>query len=95
MKREELITLEDLLNIEKRILSRIENLESSFKNDSSASSPEFLRTKSVKELLQVSDNKLKSMREKGEIPFSFIGSTYYYPKEEILKTLKENTIKNI
>ncbi len=57
-------------------------------------SPTYLRSREIRKLLNVSENKLRSMRDNGEIPFSFIGSTYYYPKEEILEILKKNTINN-
>lgn len=55
---------------------------------------EFLRTNQVKQLLNVSTNKLKTMRDKGEIPYSFIGSTYFYPREQILEILRKNLITN-
>lgn len=53
----------------------------------------YIRTKQAKELLQVSTNKLKDMRLKNEVTWSYIGSLYYYDYESIIQTLDNNAIK--
>lgn len=88
MKRDELPTIDFLVQLEKRLNDRIDGI--TIKPESSK--PVYHRTKGVKQLLSVSDNKLRSMRENGEIPYSFIGGTYYYPEEKILTILKNNII---
>ena len=53
--------------------------------------PKYLRSKDVKKLLSIqSDNTIKDMRLKGELPYTTIGDTYLYPADQILAILKEN-----
>lgn len=92
MLTNELVTTHHLIELEKRFIQRLDVFEKNINSISNTKTPKYLRTSGVKKLLQVSDNKLKTMRENGEIPFSFIGATYYYPEDEILAILKENTI---
>ncbi|MDB4534242.1 helix-turn-helix domain-containing protein [Vicingaceae bacterium] len=92
MQATELITIKDLQEFENRITIKLENLSLNIRNESKPFAPNYLRSKGAKELLKVSDNKLRSMRESGELSYSFIGSTYYFLEEDILNILKENTI---
>jgi len=93
MEISEIATKEDINKSVEVLSKKIDELTVLLSGTLNTVDNTYLRTKGIKELLAVSDNKLKTMRENGEIPFSFIGSTYYYPKYEILKILEENTIK--
>jgi|TARA_R110000782_G_scaffold1119_1_gene4006 ribosomal protein L28 len=93
MRAEEIVTIQNLNQLENSLINRINDLEKKLIQIPNQHQKRYLRTSGVKKLLQVSDNKLKTMRENGEIPFSFIGATYYYPESEILEILKQNTIK--
>lgn len=92
MKPEDIITVSDLLAFENRIVEKFINSLQELKGEKENSNPNYLRSKGARELLKVSENTLRSMRENGDIPFSFIGKTYYYPKQQILKILDNNTI---
>lgn len=94
MKTNEIATVQDILNLESQIKKMYQKLEEKIikSNDDNYNGEEYLRSKGVKQLLGVSDNKLRTMREDGEVPYSFIGSTYYYSKKEILGILESNTI---
>jgi hypothetical protein len=50
----------------------------------------YLRSRDVMELLNISDNKLRDMRNSREIPFSLIGKTYYYKTSEIHKLMDKH-----
>ena len=91
MNKDQLITLSDLQEFENRITRKLEVIDASYRNSNNLTKENYLRTSGVKALLKISDNTLKTMRENGEIPFSFIGSTYYYPEAEILEILRKNT----
>lgn len=93
MEISEIATKEDINRSVFLLSKKIDELTELLSRKTSINEHSYLRTKGIMELLTVSDNKLKTMRENGEIPFSFIGSTYYYPKYEILKILEDNTIK--
>ncbi|NQX97847.1 MAG: helix-turn-helix domain-containing protein [Flavobacteriales bacterium] len=92
MKLEELITIKTLLEFEQRIGRKLDVILELTVPREIMQVKSYIRTKEVKKLLSVSDNKLRTMRESGEIPYSFIGCTYYYSEKEILNLLKENTI---
>ncbi len=92
MKSINILTIEDLMAFEQRLKTFLIEVILEQKCIST-NNTEYLRTREVKKLLKVSDNKLKSMRELGVIPYSFIGKTYYYPKQEILNILENNMIK--
>lgn len=94
MKPGDLITVADLLEFEKRIVCKLTESIRSLKELQNSDRQNYLRSKDARELLKVSENKLRSMRDNGEIPFSFIGGTYYYPEHEILDILKSNTINH-
>lgn len=95
MNKNQLITLSDLQEFEDRIYRKLDLLKPSNNNSNDVSQENYLRTSGVKALLKISDNTLKTMRENGEIPFSFIGSTYYYPESEIIEILKKNTFNSL
>jgi len=58
---------------------------------SSTQTKEYLRSRDVKAMLGVSDNKLKDMRIKGEIPFIKKGDTYFYPTKEFQKSMGDRS----
>ena len=91
MKPGDIITVADLLEFEKRIIDKFKDSILEL-NNQQVEKPIYLRSKGARELLKVSENKLRSMRDNGEIPFSFIGGTYYYPEREIIQILQNNTI---
>ncbi|TXB66144.1 helix-turn-helix domain-containing protein [Vicingus serpentipes] len=90
MSPNQLVTKEDINNLEIRLISMMENITTNSPIDLEQET--YLRSKEIRKLLSISDNTLRAMREKGEIPYSFIGSIYYYPKIKILETLEINTI---
>ena len=90
MKNTDLLTQDDLNALEVRLKTFLKEQFTHPVNTSKK--PEYIRTREVKKLLKVSDNKLRHMREVGEIPFTFIGQTYYYPEDQILLILENNLI---
>ncbi len=52
----------------------------------------YLRPKEVQAMLSVSENKLKDMRLKNQVPFTKIGSSYRYPEREIVQIMNSNRL---
>lgn len=52
----------------------------------------WLRSKSVREMLGISDSTLQTMRIKGTIPAYKLGSTWFYREEEILEALLSSKV---
>ena len=48
---------------------------------------QFLKTKEVCEMLNISESKLQTLRINGEITYSMIGKNYYYNIHEVTKQL--------
>ncbi len=45
----------------------------------------YLRSRDIKKMFGVSDNKLKDMRLSGEIPFIKNGKTFFYPEDGVIR----------
>ena len=52
--------------------------------------PELLRTDEVKTILKLKDSSLATLRQNGTLPFSKVGGTIYYLKEDILELIRNN-----
>lgn len=93
MNTHEIVTKKDLADAEERILYAVSELLRKNRSDENQhSKEEYLRTRDVRKLLSVSENKLKDMRLKREIPFIRLGSTFYYPASKVTEVLDKNLI---
>lgn len=52
----------------------------------------WLRSKSVRKMLGISDSTLQNMRINGTIPAYKLGTTWFYREDEILETLFANKV---
>ena len=80
----EIITKEDLKTFKNEIIEVITS-----KNQSQISE-KWLRSAEVREKLGISPGTLQNMRINGTIPFTKMGSTYFYDWDEIQRILNEN-----
>ena len=55
--------------------------------------PRWLRSANVKEMLDISDSTLQTMRINGAIPAYKLGSTWFYKYDEIIKALEAGKMK--
>ncbi len=92
MNPNEIATKADLSESERRIIEEIVKFVTFQTKNNPVDTPNFLRTSAARKMLNVSENKLKDMRLKREIPFTFIGGTYYYPEADILEILNKNMV---
>lgn len=51
---------------------------------------DLLRTSEVKKILKLKDSSLATLRQNGTLPFSKVGGTIYYLKEDILELIRNN-----
>jgi|WetSurMetagenome_2_1015567.scaffolds.fasta_scaffold63815_1 hypothetical protein len=90
MTKEDLITKDDL---KRAILEAVEELKG-YLNQLSTSQPhskkKYLRNKDLKEIFGFSENKIREMRNKKQIPYSKLGGTYFYDSKKIDKILDAN-----
>lgn len=86
----ELITLSDLENLKKEILSEIKKMLSGHRDE-----PEkkWLKSKEIQQLLGISPGTLQTLRNRAMIPFTRLGGVIYYNREEVKKVLDQSEIK--
>ncbi|MDU7569279.1 MAG: helix-turn-helix domain-containing protein [Bacteroides sp.] len=86
----------EIVNIEAGAFMEMNNIlfkiEEQLKRQNSSKSElnEWLDNQDVCILMNISDRKLLSLRQKGLIPFSRIDRKVYYNKEDILNYMKKN-----
>lgn len=83
MTSHDLLTRNDLIEFENRILKFIQDLVKP------AEPNRWLRSKDVQEMLRISSSSLQNMRNSGAIPYTKIEGTILYPLEDIQKILKK------
>ncbi len=88
MKKDELLTYQDLIEFERRVMCKIETLFSN-KNHSS----QYIRTAQLKKRLGgISDSQVQTLRIKGLLPNMKFGGMYLYDWEQIDANI-QSTIK--
>ncbi|MEG0917366.1 MAG: helix-turn-helix domain-containing protein [Myroides sp.] len=83
---EEQITKEDLRQFRLLLLNDIENLIANKKQECTAQiteDNEWLRSKSIRKILNISPATLQNMRITGKIEFKKIMGSYYYKKTDV------------
>ena len=90
MNRDEIPTLEYLIQMEKRLTTKIDRLAYPIDKEK----PVYYRSKDVRKMLSISDNTLRLLRNNSDLPYTFLGNIYYYNEQDILKLLEKNTIIN-
>jgi hypothetical protein len=88
MNTNEIVTKEDLLQLEQRLSEQISQL----KTDSSTPL-KWLRSAQVREMLSISPGTLQNLRINGHLPYSRIGTILYYRYEDVLSVLSKNLVK--
>lgn len=86
----------EIVNIEANVFMEMNNVLSKIEkqlkglNSSKSELDEWLDNQEVCILMNISDRKLLSLRQKGLIPFSRIDRKVYYNKEDILNYMRRN-----
>ena len=83
-------TLSDLMQMKAEILEALEEYK-----QANSIQKKWVRGPEARDMLSISSAKLQDMRIKGDIPYTKIGSIYYYPVQEIENVLEKNLKKNL
>lgn len=87
----ELLSKEDLQQLKQELLSAVDaKLNTLIEQARKTRMEQWLTVGQLKEKLDISVGKLRYLRVRGEIPYSQLGSTIYYPFHEILQILEQN-----
>jgi hypothetical protein len=89
---EEIVTKEDLRQFGLLLLDKIQTI---FKERNSqqkeSSDPEWLKSKAVRKLLDISAGSVQNLRMTQKIRFKKVLGSYYYNKEDLLKLFKDES----
>jgi hypothetical protein len=81
----ELVTLNDLQSFKEEIIAEISTLL-----EGKTRPKKWLRSADVKEMLNISDGTLQTLRVNGTLPYTKMGKTMYYEYSDVTKILTEN-----
>ena len=84
MNKNNLVTIQDLENLKADIIKEVAILI-----DCSSCDKEWLRSSEVMEMLSISSGTLQNLRINGDIPFTKMGGTLYYERDEVVKALNK------
>jgi hypothetical protein len=83
----EVITKDDLQQLKQEIINSLASLVQG-KN----TNPQWLKSAQVREMLTISAGTLQSYREKGILPYTRIGETIFYDRNDIEQILNDNKV---
>jgi len=89
MENNRAITYQDLLDVKEELLREIKA------GNAKTKAIEWMKSKDVRKLLDISPGKLQDMRNKDEIPFTRIGGVIYYQKEAIHEMMASKSNLNV
>ncbi|MFZ4263878.1 helix-turn-helix domain-containing protein [Sphingobacterium sp. HJSM2_6] len=87
LRRDQLVTLEDLEGMKSELLDSIERLIKEKFRDHQVK--RWMKSAEVRKLLGFSPGKLSSVRESGILPFTKIGGNIYYDPEDLSKLFND------
>lgn len=85
----ELLTKADLLELKNSIMNELKE----FVNNNSSQKPEYLRTKQVCALLQISQSALQNLRVQGQLESYRVGGTLYYKYAEVIALIEKGRMR--
>ncbi|ARN77941.1 hypothetical protein BST97_07985 [Nonlabens spongiae] len=83
----EVIITDDLENFKKEIIQSVSQL---FNNQQQPT--QWLKSAQVREMLSISAGTLQNYREKGRLPYTRIGDTIFYDRNDIERILNQNKV---
>lgn len=94
----ELLTKEDLQLFSKELLSHVDQLLQKYTPDRKALIEEtmkhhdnrWMKSKAVRNMLNISDSTLQNVRRNGQLPFTKVGGVILYDKNDVEILLQQN-----
>jgi len=91
LNRDQLITVQDLLDFKQQLIVDIKKL---LKEQSGQPGHQWLKAFEIKKMLRLSESKLQYLRDKGVIPFKKLGGVTYYNSEEIERLMSSGRLND-
>jgi len=86
----EIITMQDLCEFKKELIADLLKLM----GRENSEPKKWLRSQEVRKLLNISHGTIQNMRINGSLPYSKIGTIYFYSYDEVMKLLEKNRPKH-
>lgn len=83
--REQLLTIDDLTDFKRQLLFEIKTL---FKEQTGEPPRQWLKSKEVRKLLNISPGTLQGLRMKGILPYTRVGGVIYHDARDIAHLLE-------
>lgn len=83
------ITKEDLWQFAAEIIREVKKITRSLSNEDDGISNEWLKSKTVRKMLDISPGTLQNIRVTGKIRYKKVLGSYYYSKSDIQNLFKE------
>ncbi|MCP1994492.1 helix-turn-helix domain-containing protein [Flavobacterium sp. HSC-61S13] len=80
----DLITKQDLEKFEESLMKNLEELLARFLNTNNADDFEWLRTKAIRNLMNISAGTLQNLRITGKLRYRKVMGSYYYSRKDVL-----------
>jgi hypothetical protein len=88
----EAVTKEDLRQFSLLLFDKIESLfKKTNLEESETDDPEWLKSKAVRKLLDISAGSVQNLRMTQKVRFKKVLGSYYYNKEDLLKLFKDES----
>jgi len=88
------VTKEDLQQFATFLIGTIRKMiEGAATTDKEAVQPEWLKSRAVRKILDISPGTLQNLRITGKVRFKKVLGSYYYSKEDLVQLFKENQDK--
>lgn len=85
----DIITKQDLQSLRKELLSDLNQLLCKRSNTVPSSQFEWLRSKAIRKIMDISPATLQNLRVSGKIRFKKVMGSYYYNKLDLLKLFND------
>lgn len=83
------VTKEDLLQFAAEIIREVKKIVQPSPNQADGVNDEWLKSKVVRKMLDISPGTLQNIRITGKIRFKKVLGSYYYSKSDIMKLFKD------
>jgi len=89
------VTKEDLLEFGKQLIENVTKaIQQSFPNEKALDQPEWLKSRAVRKMLDISAGSLQNLRITGKMRFKKVLGSYYYNREDLTQLFNEKAPKS-
>lgn len=86
------VTREDLMEFGQQLIDTVRKaIQHSLPNEKAQEQPEWLKSRAVRKMLDISAGSLQNLRITGKIRFKKVLGSYYYNREDLMRLFNEKS----